>query len=193
MTTIVTTSSSQYSTMIADQGITSDRMHPDMNKIVKQGTWLVAVCGEDRVCDVVQYATKFPKVPELLVKKSIDEWYPWIVTRVIPAINNAVLDNLHKSYHNSIGDSEAIIITHGRAFLVGDSLGITKADPYWSIGSGGSLAMGALGTKQYDPDWDTNHAEYAKQSIEIAQLHDPYTRGKITGFKSFHTGRIESI
>lgn len=193
MTTIITTSSSSYATMFADQGITSNLVHPDMNKIVKQGTWLIGVCGEDRICDVIQYAAKFPKVPDALLNKKTDEWYPWIVTRVIPQIQKAVEENLHKSYHNSIGDSEAIIVTHGHSFLVGETLGITKAEPYWSVGSGSSLAMGALAKSQYEPDWKDNHGKYAKESIEIAQIHDPYTRGKITGYKSFSTGRIAVI
>jgi ATP-dependent protease HslVU (ClpYQ) peptidase subunit len=190
MTTIITTSSKNYATMIADQGITSDLMHPDMNKIVKQGTWLIGLCGEDRVCDVVQYATRFPKVPETLLNKTTDEWYPWVVTKVVPVIQQAVEENMHKSYHNSIGDSEAVIITHGRCFLIGDTLGVTKAEPYWAIGSGGALGMGALASNQYEPDWHNEHDEYAKRAIEVAQLHDPYTRGKITGYRSLPTGKI---
>lgn len=193
MTTIVVTASSSHASMFGDQGITSNLVHPDMNKIVQQGTWLIAVCGEDRICDVVQYAARFPKVPENLIKKSTDEWYPWIVTKVIPQIQKAVEENLHKSYHNSIGESEALIVSHGKSFLIGESLGITKAEPYWGVGSGASLAMGALAKSQYEPDWGKNHQEYARQSIEIAQIHDPYTRGKITGYKSLPSGRIIPI
>jgi hypothetical protein len=193
MTTIVTTTSTNYSTMVADQGITSDRVHPDMNKIVRQDTWLIAVCGEDRVCDVVQYAARFPKVPLALRGKKIDEWYPWIVTRVVPQIQKAVQQNLHKDYWGTIGESEVLVVTHGHSFLIGETLGITRAEPYWSIGSGGHLAMGSLSEKTTRTDWNSKHAEFAKDAIEAAKLHDPYTRGKVTGYRSYPSGKIMVI
>ena len=34
---------------------------------------------------------------------------------------------------------------------------------------------------------------YAKEAIEAAKTHDPYTRGKITGYKSFPSGRIVGL
>lgn len=193
VTTIVTTTSGNYTAIVADQGITSDRMHPNMNKIVRQDTWLIAVCGEDRVCDVIQYATVFPKVPATLIGKKSEEWYGWIVTKVIPQIQKAVQENLHKDDWNTLGESEALIVTHGRSFLVGETLGITKSEPYWSIGSGGHLAMGSLAEKKFLPDWNTKYAKYAADAIKVAQLHDPYTRGDITGFRSHTSGKITVI
>lgn len=179
--------------MVADQGITSDLVHPDMNKIVKQDTWLIGVCGEDRVCDVIQYAAKFPKPPATLIGKKTEEWYPWIVTRVVPQIHRAVEENMHKSYWGTIGESEALIVTHGHSFLVGETLGITRAEPYWGVGSGSHLAMGSLAEKRLNPDWNTRHAEYAKEAIAVAEIHDPYTRGKVSGFRSYPSGKIMTI
>lgn len=192
MTTIITTVSPSYATIVADQGITSDLTHPNMNKIVQQDTWLIGVCGADRVCDVVQYATTYPKVPATLINKNIDEWYKWVVTRVIPKIQRAVQDNINRDTWN-LGDSEVLLVTHGHAFLVTETLGVTKAEPYWSIGSGSQLALGAISERNSRPDWKNKHAEYAKESVAIAQLHDPFTRGKINGYKSYPNGKISPI
>jgi 20S proteasome alpha/beta subunit len=193
MTTIVTTQSKSYAVMVSDQGITSDLIHPQMPKIVKQGTWLIGVCGTDRVCDVIQYATKLPKPPATLTGKNIEDWYPWIVTRVIPVIQKAIQENLHKDYWNTLGESQAIIVTHGKAFLIGETLGLTKAHPYWAIGSGSHLAMGCLSQKVTAVDWKNRHSTYAKEAIEVAKLHDPFTRGEVTGYKSYASGKITTL
>jgi len=193
MTTIVTTHSSEYATMYADEGITGDYIHPDMNKIVHQGTWLVAVCGEDRICDVLQYLVKYPTPPQYLINKPYDEWLKWMVSRVIPEIAKAVEKSLHKSYKNSIGESDLLLITHGKAFLISETLGVSKAHPYWSIGSGSPIALGYLAGNSYEPDWDSLHSAYARRAIETAQMHDPYTRGKIKGYASYKDGSVKEL
>lgn len=193
MTTIVTTHSSEYATMYADEGITGDYIHPDMNKISRQKSWLVGVCGEDRICDVLQYVVKYPDPPQYLIGKSDDAWFAWVVSRVIPEIMKAVEKSLHKSYKNSIGESEILLVTHGRAFLIGDSLGVSRAQPYWSVGSGSPLALGYLAGSSYEPDWGTEHSSHARRAIETAQMHDPYTRGKVKGYASYKDGSVKEL
>jgi hypothetical protein len=179
--------------MYGDEGITSDLMHPDMPKIVQHGTWLIAACGEDRVCDVVQYVVKYPAVPNYLLDKDYDRWYSWVVTQVIPRIATAIEKTMPKAYKNSIGESELLLITHGRAFLIGETLGVTKASPYWSIGSGSHIAIGFLADKASAKTWPKTFTQHAKKSIEVAQKHDPYTRGKVTGYISNLDGSIEPV
>lgn len=193
MTTIVTTSSPGYAAIVADQGITGTLMHPEMGKVVRQDTWLIGVSGEDRVCDVIQYAVKYPKVPATLSGKKLEEWYAWVVTRVIPQIQKVTQEDLHKDYWNTIGESEILLVTHGKCFLVGGTLGVTKAEPYWAIGSGGQLAMGVLSQKIQNPDWKTKHGSYAAESVEVAKIHDPFTRGPVSGYKSYSSGKIVAI
>lgn len=191
MTTIVTTSSEEFATLIGDEGITSDLIHHDMRKIVRQGTWLIAACGEDRICDVVQYVVKYPPVPKYLLKRPADQWYSWVVSQVIPKISAAIEKTMPKAYKNSIGDSQLIIVTHGRAFLIGETLGVTRADPYWSVGSGSHLALGSLTNASKTTTWSTKHLTHAIAAVKTAQRHDPYTRGKITGYISQPDGNIE--
>jgi len=193
MTTIVTTVSSEYATMFADEGITGDYIHPDMNKIIVRGSWLIAVCGEDRICDILQYTIKYPEPPQYLLNKPDDEWFSWMATRVVPIIYKAVEKHLQKSYWGTIGESQVLLTTYGRSFLIGETLGITRAQPYWSIGSGSPIALGSLAGSADAKDWGKYHSRYAKKAIETAKKHDPYTRGKVTGFKSFKDGTIEGI
>lgn len=193
MTTIVTTKASNYAVLLADSGITSDLMHPEMDKIVQQGTWLIGVVGEDRICDVVQYAVKYPKVPETLAARPIKEWLPWVVTKVIPEIQKAAQLNLPKEMQNPLGESSVILVTHGNAFLIGENLGLTIAEPYWAIGSGGQLAMGSLAEKNFALEWKLKHQEFARAAVQAAQKHDPFTRGKVTGYKSYPSGKIVSF
>ena len=48
MTTIITTTGNNTATLVADRGITSDLIHPDMPKIVQQDSWLIGVAGNAR-------------------------------------------------------------------------------------------------------------------------------------------------
>jgi 20S proteasome alpha/beta subunit len=192
MTTIVTTQSKSYAVMVSDQGITSDLIHPQMPKIIKQGTWLIGVCGTDRVCDVIQYTTKLPKVPETLIGKPIEDWYPWIVSKVITEIQKAVHENLGKDT-KELDDSDLLLVTHGHAFYISETLGLSKAEPYWSVGSGSKLALGYLTEKNSRPDWNIKHAEFAKESIAVAEKLDPFTRGTSVGYKSFSSGKITNL
>lgn len=185
MTTIVTTTGNNFAALIADRGITSDVIHPDMPKIIQQKTWLIAVAGSDRACDVIQYCVKYPAPPQALLGKRIDDWYGWVVVNVIPRIAQAVKESGLTEF-----DGEAILVTHGKAFYLTSTLGLLKADPYWAIGSGSQLALGSLAADQYNDDWNKNHDLIAKRSLSIASMHDPFTRGTVDTYISDHTGRI---
>lgn len=180
MTTIITTTGNNFATLTADQGITSNLIHPDMHKIVQQDTWLIGVAGSARVCDQLQYSIEYPKPPVDVVKSG--EWMKWLVTKVIPLIDDTVKD--------TDMEAEALLVTHGQAFLVGENFSVLTAKPYWAIGSGAELALGSLAEKQYKPDWNKNHDLSAKRAIESASMHDPNTRGTITQYRSYTNGKV---
>ena len=193
MTTIVTTHSPEYTAMYADEGITSDYIHPDMNKIIRKKSWLIGVCGGDRVCDVLQYVVKYPDPPQYLSEDSDEAWLSWVVNRIVPEINKAIDKHLPKSYKDNMGESQILLVTHGRSFLIADTLGVTKAQPYWSIGSGFALALGYLASVSHSKDWEPNHSTYAKKAVETAQKHDPFTRGTIRGYASYKDGSVKEL
>jgi hypothetical protein len=180
MTTIVTTSGNNFATLTADQGITSDLIHPDMPKIVQQDTWLIGVAGSARVCDQLQYSIEYPKPPVDVVKSG--DWMKWLVTKVIPLIDDTVKDTEM--------DAEALLITHGKAFLISENLSVLTASPYWAIGSGADLALGSLAEKQYARDWHKNHDLSALRALETAGMHDPNTRGSVDQYRSYTNGKV---
>jgi ATP-dependent protease HslVU (ClpYQ) peptidase subunit len=189
MTTIVSLSSNKETILLGDQGITSDLMHPNMNKIVRQMTWVIGVSGEDRICDVIQYAVKWPKVPDLLVNKDYSHWLSWMVQKVIPIIQQTIESSISKS-SSTLENSEAILVTHGKSFLIGETLGLTQTGSYWAIGSGQKVAIGALAANQYTTSWDKNLENNGRDAISVAQQFDPYTRGNITGYRSLVNGHV---
>ncbi len=180
MTTIITTSGNNSATLVADRGITSDLIHPDMPKIVQQDTWLIGVAGNARVCDQLQYLVEYPKPPVDVVKSG--EWLKWIVTNVIPLIDDVIKD--------SEMEAECLLVTHGHAFLVSENLSVLSANPYWAIGSGAELALGVLAHSQYNRDWYKNHDISAVHAAQVASMHDPNTRGTLDRWHSHHTGKV---
>jgi ATP-dependent protease HslVU (ClpYQ) peptidase subunit len=180
MTTIITTTGNNFCTITADQGITSDLIHPDMTKIIQQDTWLIGVAGNARVCDQLQYSIEYPKPPVEVVKSG--DWLKWLVTKVIPLIDDTIKDTEM--------DAEALLITHSKAFLISENLSVLSASPYWAIGTGADLALGSLADKQYLPDWNKNHDLSALRAIECASMHDPNTRGTIDQYRSLPTGKV---
>lgn len=181
MTTIVTTQSGNYATLCADQGITSDLVHPDMAKIVEYNSWLIAYAGDiNRNSGILLYGIKYPKPPATLLDKGLDDWNKWFTIKVIPLIDKALTPD------NS--DWEAILVTHGRSFHLNNLLGISNSHPYWAIGTGASLAIGALASTCYHEDWNKNHDIHATHAMQVAGMHDPNTRGKIDRYYSYPTG-----
>ena len=128
----------------------------------------------------MQYSIEYPKPPIEVVKTG--SWLKWIVTKVIPLIDNTIKD--------SEMDAEALLITHGRAFLISENLSVLTASPYWAIGTGADLAIGSLADKQYKPDWNKNHDLSALRAMEAASMHDPNTRGTIDQYRSYTNGKV---
>lgn len=182
MTTIVTTTGSNWATLAADRGITSDLVMPDMPKVIQQGKWLIGVAGDIRACDLLQYAVKYPNPTQMATKPKSD-WFAYIVTKVVPLMKQAIKGETEQ-------DFEAILVTYGKAFIVTTNFGVLDAAPYWAIGSGAELALGHIASFQYHENWHKNQDLIAKQSIEVASMHDPNTRGSIDLLVSHHTGHI---
>jgi hypothetical protein len=165
-----------------------------MNKIVRQGDWLIAAAGADRVCDVIQYITKYPVIPVTLkTKDDIQEWYKYIAKRVVPLIRKSAQEELSLDIKDGVAelpDSEIMLITHGRAFSISNTLGVSKVEPYWAIGSGGSLALGSLATSQTNKDWLQRIETYTHKAVTVAVKHDSFSHLPVYGWISHRSGKI---
>lgn len=197
MTTIVVASTPTQCVIASESGITDEAFvtAPPMRKIVQQNEWLIASSGADRVCDVLQYMVKYPAIPPNLKNKDNDlDWYQWIAKRIIPIIRKAAQDELTLDTKDGVAelpDSELILVTHGRAFSISNTLGISSASPYWAIGSGGSLALGALSVLYNVSTWDTEHETYCHKAIQTAIKHDSFSHPPIYGYISNKNGKIK--
>lgn len=196
MTCIVSTVSSEYATMVADSGISSETMkHSPTNKIVQQGTWLIGACGIDRVCDVVQFAVKYPVVPKTLDIDNYNEMMRFMVTKVVPVIRDALQSE--KSLWDEHGvaeipdDSYFTLVTHGKSFTISESLGVSVNREYAAIGSGTEMATGYLAYAWKDKEWVGNHDKHAIAAVESAIKHDLYCAGPVMAFRSFPDGSVE--
>jgi len=198
MTTISIASTNKQCVMMSESGITDESFTtaPPMNKIVRQNEWLIAAAGADRVCDVLQYVVKYPAIPPALkIKGDEMSWYQWLAKRVIPLIRKYAANELSLETKDGVAelpDSELILVTHGKAFSISNTLGISKCTPYWSIGSGGTLSLGSLATAYHsNNDWDINHAKYLYQSLQTSIRHDSFSHPPIYGWVSNINGTIK--
>jgi 20S proteasome alpha/beta subunit len=198
MTTIGIASTNKQCVMMSESGITDENFTTSMpmNKIIRQGEWLIAAAGADRICDITQYLVKYPAVPPQLKKKEdIMSWYQWIAKRIIPLIRKVAQEQLALDVKDGVAelpDSELILVTHGKAFSISNTLGISRCTPYWAIGSGGTLALGSLATAfRTTNDWAKNHTKYLYQAIETATTHDSFSHPPIYGWVSQTNGTIK--
>jgi hypothetical protein len=198
MTTIGIASTNKQCVMMSESGITDEQFTTamPMNKIIRQGEWLIAAAGSDRVCDTLQYIVKYPAVPPQLKKKEDEmSWYQWIAKRVIPLIRKIAQEQLTLDVKDGVAelpDSELILVTHGKAFSISNTLGISRCTPYWAIGSGGSLALGSLATSfRTTKDWNTNHTKYLYDAVQTAITHDSFSHPPIYGWVSQTNGTIK--
>jgi ATP-dependent protease HslVU (ClpYQ) peptidase subunit len=196
MTTIAVTCASDRCVIMSESGITDESFHtaPPMNKIVRQGDWLIAAAGADRVCDVVQYLTKYPVIPPTIKHKEDEqEWFRFVAKRVVPVIRKTAQEELSLDVKDGVAElpeSEIMLVTHGRAFSISNTLGISKVEPYWAIGSGGSLALGSLATTQTNKDWNTRLHIYTQKAIQVAIKHDSFSHPPVYGYISHRSGKI---
>lgn len=197
MTTIAIASTDTECLMMSESGITDESFTtaPPMNKIIRQGEWLIAAAGSDRVCDTLQYIVKYPAIPPILKKKTDDiSWYQYIAKRIIPIIRKVAQDELTLDTKDGVAElpeSELILVTHGRAFSISNTLGISRCTPYWAIGSGGTLALGSLSTDYHRGDWKENHDLYLFNAMQTAVRHDSFSHKPIYGYVSHKNGKIK--
>ena len=165
MTTIVAVQKENGVEFGADSLVTAGRKynHPRMVKISKRGQFIIAGSGLSSYCDVAQHIWTPPK-PTVEDRKDL---YHFIIAKVIPSLKQAFKDNDLKL--DSEKDDEPrfafLIAVGGEVFDVADDFAVSlSSSGFYGVGSGSSLAIGAL-----------EAGESIEDALGIASKHDPYT------------------
>jgi len=166
MTTIVAVQYSDRVEMGADSLVTATRKysHPKMAKITERGQYLIAGAGESAACDLIQHCWT-PPTPSATDKRDL---YHFIIAKVVPSMKQCFKDNDYK-WQNDSDDEETkfafLISICGEVFDIADDFAVClDSDGIYGIGSGSSLAIGAL-----------KAGASIKEALEVSANKDPYT------------------
>jgi ATP-dependent protease HslVU (ClpYQ) peptidase subunit len=181
MTTIVAVQHKDKVVIGADSLVTASRKynHPKMVKISERGGYLIAGAGEVAACDIAQHIWE-PPTPTASDKKDL---YHFMIATVIPSLKKAFKDNDYK-WDKEDGDEETkfafLIAVEGEVFDIADDFAVCLDDKgFYGIGSGSSLAIGALRT-----------GSTIKDALEIAADIDPYTAGPFIFHEQFKKKKV---
>jgi len=157
----------------ADSLVTATRKysHPQMAKIVERGPYIIAGAGESAACDIIQHIWK-PPAP---IAADRADLYHFIVSRVVPSMKQCFKDNDYKWDDDKDDETKFafLIAIGGEVFDIADDFAVClDSDGIYGIGSGSSLAIGAL-----------KAGASIKKALEIAADKDPYTAGPFIYFE----------
>lgn len=147
MTTIIGIEYNDKSVVIADSRVTGDDgriySHPTMRKITKRGALLVAGAGEVAPCDIAQNIW----IPPVFSAKDKKDAYRYMVTKAMPSLRKCLTDNGY-NFEEDKKDGmrfQFLMAIGGELFDIDEDLTVIKSDDnFYSIGSGGPYALGAL-------------------------------------------------
>lgn len=172
MTTIVAVQHKDKVVIGADSLTTANRKynHPSMAKITERNNFLIAGSGEVAACDIAQHIWN-PPTPTAEDRKDL---YHFMIAKVMPSLKQAFKDNDYK--WDREGDEETkfafLIAVDGEVFDIADDFAVClDSKGFYGVGSGSSLALGALRT-----------GATIEEALKIAEDIDPYTGGPFIFF-----------
>lgn len=149
MTTIIGVQYDGYTELVADSLVSDDSgrtwIHPDMTKINRRGSFLIAGSGEVGPCDIAQHIWTPPK-PTEQDKKDV---YHFMITKAMPSLRECLKANGYNfdeaDDKNTSSRFQFIMSVNGELFDIGDDLSVMRsADGFYGVGSGADFALGAL-------------------------------------------------
>ena len=165
MTTIVAIQYEDRVVIGADSQVTATRKfsHPQMIKVSERGQYLIAGSGLSAACDIAQHIWIPPK-PTVEDRKDL---YHFMIAKVIPSLKQCFKDNDFRLEGDKDEETRFafLIAIGGEVFDLADDFAVSLDDSgHYAIGSGSSLALGALA-----------HEATIEEALEIAASKDPYT------------------
>lgn len=149
MTVIVAAHTSDGITVAADTQTTDGQMkaYGVESKIHVAGPYVIGVAGSKRVGQVIKHGTVWPTPPADLGAEQ-GAVLAWLVNTVVPAMQDAcrTAGVLHDENNVLSFDAVVLLVVAGTIAEI-DSDGCVHIDRAgrWAIGSGGMVALGALG------------------------------------------------
>jgi hypothetical protein len=198
MTTLTATISNKFACLLAESQLTDDashiRMQTECQKVFNIDSWVFSGSGWNRPGDILAYQMKWPVVPKTATH-SEQSLTSWIVKNLVPKIEIALTKHKAIDYDKgtALQDSEFLISTYGRVWLLDEGFGITPIKDFYISGSGGKIALGAIGAlrdmnRTY---YDAHHDQVALQGIKQAIAFDLYSSGKVHGYCTYPTGEVK--
>lgn len=107
-------------------------------KIVRNGDYYIAAAGDSRACDIASYIWQPPKPP-----KPMKDFDKFIVSKVIPSLKKILEQNGYEKTTDSA--FQILLAVNGTVTqIVDDYSRLLDQRGLYAIGSGGSVALGAL-------------------------------------------------
>ena len=173
MTTIIARQFDDRVVIAADSLVTANRKysHPRMAKITERNQYLIAGSGESAAADIAQHIW-FPPKPNVEDKKDL---YHFVISKVVPSLKQCFKDNDYKWEDKDDEEPKFafLIAIGGEVFDIADDFAVCMdADGLYGIGSGSSLALGAL-----------KAGASMAEALAIAADKDPYTAAPFIYFE----------
>ena len=182
MTAIVGIQGKGWAVLAADT-VTSYQDRPYIakgyDKVVKIGEYLIAVAGDAIVGDILNNLWQPPKV----IKTQDPDRFMMI--RVLPSMKQTITDGGYdpapKTKNDDDSGWDALVCFNGKIYQVSDDYGYMRDDKrLYAIGSGGTLALGALAALESETKTHAKASGAAKKAINIAIEYNVWCGGTAT-------------
>jgi len=149
MTTIIGVQYENSCLLIADSLVTDETgrswSHPDMQKLSRNGAFIIGGSGEVSPCDITQHVWTPPN-PTAKDKQDV---YKFMIKKAMPSLRKCLKDNGFNFEESQDKDSgprfQFLIAVCGQLFDVMDDLSVQRSlDGFYAVGSGAQFALGAL-------------------------------------------------
>lgn len=169
MTTLIGIQGRNWALLGADSRIADDsriyKLPKGHSKIIEHELFTIACAGDLRAINILQSELKLPRT---FVAK--DDAH-FMTAFLIPAIRKAFADAGYEktTEGQSTHDSEFLVIFNGKIYELGsDYSWVQDARGIYGLGSGGSLALGALACLSGDLVSRAEARKWASKALEVA-------------------------
>ena len=166
--TVVVAAPTPDGIVMATDSLTTDgqlALYSASSKLAVSGPYTYGMAGSKRVAQVIRYATAWPD-PDTTVLKTTGDVEAFLVTRVVPAIQQACADAAVLETESGVHRFDAellLVVANTIAAIDGEGCVHIERAGRWAIGSGAQIALGSLG--DHGP-WDSHDvAEAARLAI----------------------------